>query len=214
MPDAAPVPMSAAPRLKMSPEAFAEWELRQETRHEYHRGEIFPRLRGEPDGMAGGTEPHARIISNAHFELRLVLRDRGCFVYTDALSVRVEAEDLFTYPDLSVVCGEPQFFDPAKTQLLNPTVLVEVLPTSRASRGQTTKWRFYRQVPSLQAYLMVSQDRPAVDFYVLEGGTWRVGSDQDGRVEIAPLGVALDLEVVYDGVELPDPASFDRPVPR
>ena len=64
--------MSAAPRLRMTAAEFSEWELRQEHRHEYHRGEVFPMHRG-PDGMAGGTETHARIITNTLLALTAAL---------------------------------------------------------------------------------------------------------------------------------------------
>ena len=197
--------MSAvAARRRLTPAEFVEWELGQEEKHEYHRGEVFL--------MAGGTEPHARIITNTLLALSASLRGRDCFVYTDALGVRVEAEDLFTYPDLSVVCGEPQFFDAKRTRLLNPTALVEVLSPSTADYDRTTKARFYRQVPSLQAYVLVSQDAPAVDVLTPDGDGWHLAPDRDGRIEVGPLGVALDLAALYDGVAFPDARA--RPAPR
>lgn len=206
--------MAVAPRLHLSPDEFLDWELRQDEKHEYHRGEVFLLNRG-PDGMAGGTETHARIIGNLYLALRLALRDRGCTVYTDALGVRVEAEDLFTYPDLSVVCGEATFYDDRRTRLLNPTALVEVLSPSTEGYDRTTKSRFYRQIPSLEAYVVVSQDGPAVDVLVRDGDGWRLHSeDAEGRVAVSPLDVALDLAEVYEGVTFPDPAALDRPAPR
>ena len=195
---------AAAARRRFTPAEFVEWELRQEERHEYHRGEVSL--------MAGGTEQHARLISNALFELRLALRGGDCFVYPDALGVRVEAEDLFTYPDLSVVCGEPQFFDANRTRLLNPTVLVEALSPSTGDYDRTATARFYRRVPSLQAYVLLSHDVPAVDVLTPDGDGWHLAPDRDGRAEIRPLGVALDLAALYDGVVFPDTPG--RPAPR
>lgn len=205
--------MSAAPRLRMTPDEFVAWELRQEAKHEYHRGVVFPMNR-EPDGMAGGTETHARIIGNAYFALRLALRGGGCSVYTDALSVRIEAEDLFTYPDLSVVCGEARFFDERRTQVLNPTVLVEVFSPSTASYDRTTKARFYRQIASLQAYVTVSADGPAVDVLTRQADGWASTTEAGGRVALGPLGVSLDLAALYDGVAFPDPDTLDHPSVR
>ena len=193
-----------ATHRRLTPAEFVEWELRQEEKHEYHRGEVFL--------MAGGTEPRARIISNALFALRLALRGGDCFVYPETLGVRVEAEDLFTYPDLSVVCGEPQFFDAKRTRLLNPTALVEVLSPSTADTNRTTKARFYRQVPSLQAYVLLNQEAPAVDVLTPDGDGWHLAPDRDGRIEIGPLGVTLDLAALYDGVAFPDAPA--RPAPR
>ena len=195
--------MSAAPRLRFSPDEFLEWENRQPERHEYHRGEVF--------AMAGGTEPHARIIGNLHFHLRLALKGRGCTVYTDALRVRIEAEDLFTYPDLSVVCGPGEFYDARRTTLLNPSVLVEVLSDSTETYDRMTKWRFYRQIPSPQAYVMTAQDGRAVDVISRDADGWRLQTDADGAVEIeAPglsLGLSLSLDDIYEGVTFPEPTG-------
>lgn len=185
--------MSAAPRLRLSPDAFLDWEADQDTRHEYHRGEVF--------AMAGGTETHARIIGNLYFALRQALKGRGCTVYTDALRVRVEAEDLFTYPDLSVVCGPGVFHDAKRTTLLNPTVLVEVLSESTAEYDRTTKLRFYRQIPGLAAVVLVAQDVPAVDVFAPDGDGWHATADAGGAVSIPGLDVALALAEIYEGVE-------------
>ena len=188
--------MSGAPRLRLAPDAFLDWEARQETKHECHRGEVF--------ATAGGTEPHARIISNLHFALRLALRGRGCTVYNEALRVRVEADDLFTYPDLSVVCGPGQFVDARRTTLLTPTVLVEVLSPSTETYDRTAKLRFYRQIPGLQAVLLVAQDAPAVDIVARAGDGWGLSTEADGGVEVAALGVRLALADLYDGAAFPD----------
>ena len=193
--------MSAAPRLRFSPTEFLDWEARQPERHEYFGGEIF--------AMAGGTERHARIIGNLFFQLRLALKEKGCTVYTDALRVRVEAEDLFTYPDLSIVCGPGTFYDDKRTTLLDPTLLVEVLSDSTETYDRTTKWRFYRQIPSLQTYVMVSQRGRAVDLITRDGEDWRLRADADGSVQIESLGLSLDLDEIYEGVTFPE--TSDRP---
>ncbi len=196
--------MSAAPKLRFTPDEFLDWEARQGERHEYYRGEIFQ--------MAGGTEPHARAISNVHFALRLALRGGPCAVYGEAMRVRVDAADLFTYPDLSIVCGEARFHDARRTSLLNPTALVEVLSPSTEVYDRTTKFGFYTQIPELQAYLVVAQDRPAVDVYTRDGTGWRVEQAREGSIDVPPLGLALDFAEIYDGVDFPPPEDRLRPV--
>ena len=196
--------MSAAPRLALSPSGFLDWEAGQDRRHEYHRGEVFV--------MAGGTEPHARIITNALLALSAALKGRGCTVYTDALRVRVEAEDLFTYPNLSVVCGPGAFYDAKRTTLLNPTLLIEVLSPSTETYDRTTKLRFYRQIPGLAAVLLVAQDAPAVDVVSRDGDGWRIATEAGGAVAVEALGVALGLADLYEGVEFT--GERDRPRPH
>ena len=196
--------MSAASRLALSPSAFLDWEAAQDERHEYHRGDVF--------AMAGGTEPHARIIGNLYLALRLALKGRGCTVYTDALRVRVEAEDLFTYPDLSVVCGPGQFYDLKRTTLLDPMLLVEVLSPSTETYDRTTKLRFYRQIPGLATVLLVAQDAPAVDVVARDGDGWRITTESGGEVTVEALGIRLALADLYDGVEFS--GENDRPSVR
>ena len=198
-------PMSAAPRLRFTPAEYLDWEARQDEKHEYYRGEVF--------AMAGGTASHATIITNALVLLHAAARPRGCRVFSDALRVRIEAVDLYTYPDLSVVCGEAQFSDARRTTLLNPLVLVEVLSPSTEQYDRTTKWGFYAQIPSLQAYLIVSQDSPAVDVYTRDGDGWRVVQTTAGAARLPALDAVLQLAEVYDGVAFPGPGERLRPTP-
>lgn len=195
--------MSAAPRLHLSVADYLDWEERQDERHEYYRGEVF--------AMAGGTEPHAAIIGNAYMAFRLAWGPRGCKVYTEALRVRVDAADLITYPDLSVVCGEAHFYDPRRTTLLNPTALVEVLSPSTEAYDRTTKLGFYHQIPGLQACVLIAQDRPAVDVYVPDGEGWCMTPTTEGAADV--LGVPLPLDALYDGVDFPTAEERVRPSP-
>ena len=197
--------MSAAPRLRMTSDEYLNWEARQDEKHEYYRGEIF--------AMAGGTEPHATIITNTLVLLHAAARPRGCRVFSDALRVRIDAVDLYTYPDLSVVCGEARFLDARRTTLLNPLVLVEVLSPSTEQYDRTTKWGFYAQIPSLQAYVIVSQDSPAVDVYTRDGDGWRVVRTESGEALLPALDAALPLAEIYDGVAFPGPEARLRPTP-
>ncbi len=129
------MPAAPAARLTLSPEAYLEWEEGQDEKHEYYRGEVFPVNRGEISAMAGGTETRARIITNLVIVLGNALRGSDCTVYTEALRVHVEAHDLYTYPDLSVVCGEAAFADERRTSLLNPS---RGLTTAGSSAARTT----------------------------------------------------------------------------
>lgn len=204
-------PMSAVPRVRLSFEEFLDWELQQETKHEYYRGEVFP-MTGRT-AMAGGTEPHADIIGNAYLGLRLALRGRDCKVYTDALGVRIESADLYTYPDLSVSCGKRELYGKRKTALLNPLVLVEVVSPSTENYDRTAKFGLYARIASLQAYVLIGQDAPSVHVYSRDGDGWRVVHTDAGEARIPALEAALDLGALYDGVVFPGPDERVRPTP-
>ena len=150
--------MPAMPKPLLTPEEYLARERRAETKSEYLRGEVF--------AMAGASRAHNLIASNAAGELRQQLRDRPCEVYPSDMRVKVSPSGLYTYPDVTVVCGEPQFEDAEVDTLLNPKVLVEVLSPSTADYDRGGKFTHYRRLPSLQEYVLISQDRPLVEHYV------------------------------------------------
>lgn len=113
--------------------------------------------------------------------------------------------DVETYPDVTVVCGEPKINPFDKNSIINPTVIFEVLSpsTERYDRGE--KWAHYRRLDSLQEYVLVSQDKPSLEHYVRqEDNTWvfKFAEGLDAAVTI--LGVSLLLAEVYDKITFPE----------
>jgi Uma2 family endonuclease len=113
-----------------------------------------------------------------------------------------------------VVCGEASFKDARRTSLLNPTVLVEVLSRSTERYDRTTKARFYDQIPSLRAYVLVAQDYRGVDVLTRAEAGWTLSSEDDDQVRIPPLNVMLSLDDVYEGVTFPDTDEPPRVAPQ
>src|SRR5438128_137657 len=142
--------MTAAHKLPIAPEEYLARERQAETKSEYYEGEIF--------AMAGGSEEHSLIATNVLIELGLQLRDRPCKIYNNDLRVQVDEEGPYTYPDVSVVCGEAKFVDAEVDTLLNPTVIVEVLSHTTEAWDRGGKFERYQQMPSLKAYVLIAQD--------------------------------------------------------
>jgi Uma2 family endonuclease len=136
-------------------------ERRAETKSEYLRGEMF--------AMAGASRKHNLIAGNVSRVLGEQLRERDCEVYLGDMRVKVSPTGLYTYLDVSIACGEPEFEDAEADTLLNPKVLVEVLSPSTADYDRGGKFTHYRRLPSLQEYVLISQDRPLVEHYVRQG---------------------------------------------
>ncbi len=153
--------MSAAPQPRLTPQQYLARERQAETKSEYLRGEMF--------AMAGASREHNLIAGNVNRELGSQLRERECEVYQSDMRVKVSPTGLYTYPDVTVVCGEPEFEDAEVDTLLNPKVLVEVLSPSTADYDRGGKFTHYRRLPSLQEYVLISQDRPLVEHYVRQG---------------------------------------------
>jgi hypothetical protein len=100
--------------------------------------------------------------------------------YQADMRVKVSPTELYTYPDVTVVCAEPQFEDAEVDTLLNPTVLVEVLSPSTADYDRGGKFAHYRRLASLQEYVLISQDRPLVEHYVRRGSDQWLLTEQRG----------------------------------
>src|SRR5690349_24569156 len=110
--------MPTAPH-RLTPEQYLEIERKSDIRHEYYNGEMF--------AMSGGSREHARIAAMLAALTGLHVHKRGCDFYGSDMRIRVEANDLYTYPDYAVACG-PRF--EGRDTLVNPVLLVEVLSPS------------------------------------------------------------------------------------
>jgi Uma2 family endonuclease len=129
------------------------------------------------------------------------------------MRVRIPATDLFTYPDVAVVCGEPRFDDAEMDTLLNPKVIVEVLSKTTESYDRGAKFEHYRTLSSFTDYILVAQDRPHVEHFSRQGeNRWLLTevTEPSGILELSGLGCTLPLAEIYDRVQIeagPGPKS-------
>lgn len=163
----------------------------QPEKHEYCDGEVF--------AMAGGSPNHALVTANLTALLHVGLRPRGCRTYSSDLRVRLTESRRYVYPDLSAVCGEPEFAAEDTLSLVNPALVAEVLSPSTETFDLGTKARLYRELPSLQALLLVRQDEPAATLYRRDGDRWTVEDAVGLEAHLDVLGAPLALAEVYDG---------------
>jgi Uma2 family endonuclease len=125
--------------------------------------------------------------------------DGRCRVLSADARVRIEAVDVDTYPDLSIVCGLPETAQSDNYALLNPTMVVEVLSKSTEAYDRGIKASYYRQIPSLRAYLLVSQDLRRLELQVRQAeGRWVLIEAGPGQLlRIDPLEVEIEVDAVY-----------------
>jgi Uma2 family endonuclease len=187
--------MVAQPIATMTEEEYLAFERASETKHEYLDGHVY--------AMAGAGFRHGRIIKNTSGRLFNRLLGGPCEAITNALRARVIATRLNTYPDIVIVCGEPQLTDDHLDTLLNPTILIEVLSPSTASHDRGTKWYHYQHIESLQEYVLIAQDSPRIEHYLRqEDGTWTFSATigLESVVSLPSIGFSLALAEVYDNV--------------
>jgi Uma2 family endonuclease len=176
----------------------AEREER-EVRHEFIRGEVF--------AMVGTTAIHSLIVANIIYELVTQTKGRPCLVFSTDLRLRIEAADACTYPDVMALCGETQLHDDRRDVLLNPSLIIEVLSPSTEAYDRGEKFAIYRRLPSLQEYLLVSQDKLATELYVRQtDGRWLLSehSGPDAEVTLPSIDCCLSLREIYDKVVFPE----------
>jgi len=187
--------MSSLPVSVMTPEEYLAFERASPTKHEYFAGEVF--------AMSGASRAHNLIAGNVFAGLHGQLRGHPCEAYMGDMRVQVSETGLYTYPDVVVVCGEPQFEDAEVDTLLNPLLIVEVLSASTEAYDRGDKFEQYRLLPSLREYVLVSQDRPRVErFTRQEGETWllQATAGLQATVTLSAIDCELPLSEIYERV--------------
>jgi Uma2 family endonuclease len=187
--------MSRRVKTHATPEEYLAHERRAEHRSEYVDGEIF--------AMTGASRKHNVIAGNVFAELRRQFRGRPCEAYISDMRVRIPSANIYAYPDVVAVCGEPEFEDAEVDTLTNPTLVVEVLSKSTASYDRNEKFARYCTLPSVAEYVIVSQDEYHVTQHVKQkDGRWLLSdiSGKDGAVELASVGCTLALSEIYERV--------------
>src|SRR6266849_164412 len=157
--------MFTVPTRRISPEEYLARERRAELKSEYLRGDVL--------AMARANYTHNISQVNLAGEAVNQLEGRPYRILTSDMRVKINATESYTYPDIAIVCDKPQFEDEVFDTLLNPRAVVEVLSDSTERYDRGAKFGHYRQIPSLQEYVLVAQDRPLVERYVRRGaGSW------------------------------------------
>lgn len=187
---------TAAVRLYTVTEYLA-FERQSEEKHEFFDGRIF--------AMAGGTAPHNLICGNIYAELRNALRERPCRAFPSDMRLRCPT-GLYTYPDVSIVCGEPEYEDATRNVLLNPLMIVEVLSPSTENYDRVGKFKHYQSIPELREYVLISQDAVRIDQYSRESnaGQWLLNTvtDLQGMVRFPALDCEVAVAEIYAKVDL------------
>lgn len=188
----------AAARPRLTPREYLARERQAEIKHEFVLGEIF--------AMSGASPAHNRICFNLAGRISPALAGGPCQGYSSDQRVAVPGSVLYTYPDITVVCGEPEFDEYDPDTLVNPTLIVEVLSPSTEAWDRGGKFAHYRRLPSLREYVLIAQDRPRVECYLRRGEEWILTefSGMDAVLTLASVQSQVPLTEIYDRVNLPE----------
>jgi Uma2 family endonuclease len=181
-------------------EEYLATERVSEVRHEYFDGDVF--------AMTPAPSEHNLIGANVSCELSGALRTKPCRVYGGNQRVKVAATGLYTYPDVTVVCGGPEFDDDSRTTVLNPVVIVEVLSESTEAYDRGVKFAHYLRLDSLREYVLIASHRRRIERFTRQPGAqeWFYAScgEPDGSLTLPSVGCVLTMAEVYLNVDLPE----------
>lgn len=187
--------MQAAKELeRFSVEEYLVWESKNEIRHEYIGGMVY--------AMAGATEEHNLITGNIFAALHGHLRGKPCRLFSAEMKVRLEISntDILYYPDLFVTCDSG---DTHRFYKRSPKLVIEVLSESTERIDRQEKFTSYIQIPSLEEYVLVDQDRMEVTVF-RRANNWQAEllTRADESLKLSSLDFTLPLSAIYEGVRV------------
>jgi Uma2 family endonuclease len=192
--------MVALEEPHITSEEYLERERAAETKSEHVAGRVV--------AMAGATDSHNLVTLNIAGELRNALKGKACRAYAVDIRVQVTAAGSYFYPEVIVVCGQPEFSPGRRDTLLSAQVIFEILSPSTEAYDRGAKFFYYRQLESLTDYLLVAQDAMRIEHFTRQpNGPWVLSdaSGPAGVIEIPSIGCSLRLAEVYERTDFESP---------
>lgn len=186
----------AAPKYNfISPEEYLEQERKATEKHEYYQGEVF--------AMSGTSLEHVIISRNVMIELGNKLKGKSCQPFGSDLRMHIPPNTLYTYPDLSIICGKPELTDEHFDTATNPTVLIEILSPSTRNYDMGIKFKLYRDIPTLKEYILVDSENVYVEKHTRQAdNSWLLSEIKNTGdiLKIESIQVTLALSDIYEGI--------------
>lgn len=188
-------PLALYGKKIFSIEEYLEYENSSPEKHEYYKGEIF--------AMSGASKSHNIISANLSFAIRRRLNGKGCRPYNSDQRIHIPSNTLFTYPDISIVCEEFVSLENDEMNLLNPSVIIEVLSPSTKKYDRGDKFELYKAIPTLKEYILVDSKSIHVESFCKSvDGSWKMKEYKSlsERLEIKAIAVVVKLSDIYEDV--------------
>ncbi len=175
-----------------TPEQYLESERLALEKHEFYLGEIF--------AMSGASFRHNQIFKNTYGNLFNKLKGKPCQPYGSDLRIHIPNNSLYTYPDISIICGKPEMTDTVKDTITNPSVIIEILSKSTYDYDKGQKFTLYRDIDSLREYILIDSMSFRVEHYFKnEDSSWTLKDYRtiDAKLNIETISADLLLSDVY-----------------
>ncbi len=198
-------PAVAYGKNKFTEEEYLKMEKQSAEKHEFYRGEIFLLHTGEVSAMSGAKVIHNIISGNIFGEIKHKLKGKSCQPFNSDQRVYIPQNSLYTYPDISIVCGKPETKDNDELNLLNPSVIIEVLSSSTKSYDRGDKFKLYRDIKSLKEFILVDSKSILIEaFRINEGGHWELEEYKtiEETLLVKTVLLTIPLTDIYEGTKL------------
>jgi Uma2 family endonuclease len=182
---------TGAQTSRFSEEEYLAWEREQPERHEWCAGDVF--------AMAGGSPRHNYLSGTVFAALLAELRGSACRPLSSDQRVYLPSTTQFVYPDATVVCGTFAYHASTRDVVTNPSLVVEVLSKSTEQHDRGLKWEGYRQIATLNDFLLVSQRIARVESYTREEDGWLYRVAGAGQSVVLTGGRTLSVDAIFDG---------------
>lgn len=190
-------PAVAYGKQKISIEEYLAMENASMEKHEYYQGEII--------AMSGKKVPHNMITGNLFFALWQKLKGKKFKLFGSDLRIHIQSNTLFTYPDISIICGEILTLNNDDYNVLNPAVIVEVLSKSTKNYDRGEKFKLYRDIPTLKEYILVDSETIHIEVFRLnENNHWELEEydSLENFLFIKAIDEKIAVSEIYQGVNI------------
>jgi Uma2 family endonuclease len=190
-------PLIVYNKKKLTAEEYLEYEKDADQKHEYFMGEIF--------AMAGAGARHNVIFSNVFGYLAYQLKGKPCRPYGSDMRIHIPQNTLFTYPDISIICGELVSSDKDEDTATLPAVLIEILSRSTKNYDRGVKFKLYRDIPNLKEYILIDSESIGIEvFRVNEHGHWELEEYKSihETLRVHTVEASMPLMEIYEGTKL------------
>lgn len=186
--------MEVAHKLYINEQDYLEMERKSPFKHEYYRGDIF--------AMSGASFVHNQINRNLNGILIPFLSGKSCSVFSNDLRTHIPNPPYFTYPDLVIICGKPDFLDNEFDTIKNPKVIIEILSPSTAKYDKEIKFGLYGFAESFEEYILVHQDEFKVENYLKIKDSWQQWETkgEESKLKISSINLEIPFKKIYQDV--------------
>ncbi len=186
-----------AKKLFYSKEEYLKMEAAADYKSEYYNGEIF--------AMSGGSLNHSKICFNLNRRVGEAIDNKDCHGFESNMKLAIAKVNSYVYPDLMVVCGDVELAENTSDVITNPVLIIEVLSPSTESFDRGLKFEYYRTIPSLKEYVIISQDKPKTESFFKQTDTiWQytVTEGLNKTLVFQSLDYEIALQEIYHKIRI------------